>query len=362
MHDGEISGNFSYLPGNEGAGPPPITSWGDGLISDAAPGVSYVPNSGGGVYVQTIGFFQMYGGTIKNNESGWYGGGVYGHGNIVNPAFMYGGTISENKSGYGGGVYLGGTLGMSGGEISNNTAILGGGVVHVGNSGYIGMYGGTISGNTAQNGGGVVLYDRGKFYMEQDPENGTTGTIKGNTVSNAQGRSFGGGVLVAKGSRFYMSDGTISDNKAGSGGGVAVYTKAPDKGSEFYMSDGTISGNTAIGYNSINGYGGGVYIHRKDHFYKGKLAPVDDVGGITTSGTGGTIYGYNGDPNDRDNNKVRMDVYGAVEYGHAVYLDGDETIPSVLPGYKNSNIDALNDLKYYFDDATNSKISDGWYW
>ncbi len=83
--------------------------------------------SGGGVCIASGGAFDMFGGSIIDNESAWYGGGVYSGG----PFHMYGGTISGNRAGsIGGGLYTNSSgVFLVGGEITNNSAgTCGGGV------------------------------------------------------------------------------------------------------------------------------------------------------------------------------------------------------------------------------------------
>lgn len=128
---------------------------------------------------------------------------------------MYGGIITGNTTtGHGGGVCVSGknTFNMYGGTISGNTAQKNGGGVSVSSDGTFNMHGGTISDNTAlENGGGV--YNSNKFYMFD-------GTITNNAAKN------GGGLCEWSGSNieFIMSGGEISDNIAQeSGGGVFNY-------------------------------------------------------------------------------------------------------------------------------------------
>lgn len=83
----------------------------------------------GGVLVNS-GTFNMYGGVISDNSFWNSGGGVVVLSNCV--FSMYGGSIARNntKNGNGGGVYVeGGTFNMSGGSITNNTAARNGGGV-----------------------------------------------------------------------------------------------------------------------------------------------------------------------------------------------------------------------------------------
>ena len=175
-----------------------------------------------GVYV-TYGTFNMYGGRITGNTTGYdspgKGGGVYvgdGYSSSSNAVFnMYGGTIAGNtadKGGAGGGVYVesGRTFNMYGGTISNNTADYGGGV-YVEEGATFTMSGdANISANTAGTttrgfGGGV--YSKGTFNL-----NG--GTITENTaISDGFTRELGGGVNSAGGKLNLSGNPVVKDNK-----------------------------------------------------------------------------------------------------------------------------------------------------
>jgi len=200
--------------------------------------------------------FTMNGGTISNNTSQFFGGGVrvrsgtftLNNGNIIDNTARYGagvsvssmfevmlGSVGPDDEGM---VYIGGGTGqfivrdnkpgyfnMHGGLISNNTATLGGGV-YVDNTpgwpnstgsffnvGQFNMFGGVISKNTAEYGGGVFLrenlgdvyYNGGSFVGDSLPEwlpffvmtdnNGfdfQAGSILNNTATYD-----GGGIFVA---------------------------------------------------------------------------------------------------------------------------------------------------------------------
>lgn len=96
-------------------------------------------SNGGGVYVSATGTFNMYDGTISGNTTAAYGGGVYLNSETKSDTTykasfnMYGGSITNNAANstnkpYGGGVYSQGTFTMKGGTITQNTAKYGGGV------------------------------------------------------------------------------------------------------------------------------------------------------------------------------------------------------------------------------------------
>jgi hypothetical protein len=134
-------------------------------------------NTGGGVYVNSGGEFEMSGGDISGNNAS-YGGGVCVNGGGVFE--MSGGAISGNTAERGGGVRVngGGKFEMSGGAaISGNTASYGGGV-HVNAAGVFTMNGGAINGNNAASGGsGVYVVTSGTFTN-------SGGEISGNNNSD----------------------------------------------------------------------------------------------------------------------------------------------------------------------------------
>ena len=150
---------------------------------------------------------------------------------------MYGGIIKNCSLA---GVNGYGTFNMYGGTITKNAT----GVVVGGNltEGTFNMYDGKITANTQQ---GVCINVESKFNM-------SGGEISGNKATN------GGGVYINcanskyVGTEFNMSGGEISGNKATNGGGVYVHGDSVTK-PKFNMSGGKISGNEADN-------GGGVYV------------------------------------------------------------------------------------------------------
>ena len=118
--------------------------------------------SGGGVNVWKQGEFIMEGGAIKNCKAGKHGGGVnVGTDNTSGSTTtkgiftMLGGTIENNTStGWGGGVCNWSTFVMEGGTIENNTTSNGGGGVSTSLDASFTMSGGTIKENIANGGDG----------------------------------------------------------------------------------------------------------------------------------------------------------------------------------------------------------------
>jgi hypothetical protein len=163
---------------------------------------------GGGVFFSSVETFEMSGSvSIGGNKaigSGNRGGGVYVHSGEFN---MYGGTITDNEAEIGGGVYVIGTFAMSGSASINNneaTAYDGGGGVYIYNGTFT-MNGGTINNNEAEYYGGGVLVEGSAFNMSGGA------VIRGNQATGVYGT--GGGVYFRSGT-FTLTQGTIYGNTA----------------------------------------------------------------------------------------------------------------------------------------------------
>ena len=195
MYGGKIAGNISV---NSGAA---IDSWGyvAGMSSSSAKSVVNIhngtitdnkqPNGYGTISVQAQSTLNMYGGSIKYNDCKGVvlRGGASAKFNMIDGEIshnqecavnitlgyfeMQGGSIEYNSSGYNaGGVYIydGGTFEMKGGNISHNSCTGRAGGVTVGQYGgsqkgtFI-MSGGSIDHNTSETAvGGVAVYGQKK--------------------------------------------------------------------------------------------------------------------------------------------------------------------------------------------------------
>ena len=235
------------------------------------------------------GVFLMHDSEISGN-SAIDGGGVYNRGTFT----MFGGKISGNSAwNDGGGVYNENTFEMLGGEISNNTASAeGGGIYNWGGAisiefkftssatsatkefvGYRDQYGGsfTLSNGVISGntaGRGGGVGNHGVFIMSGGVISANTATVSGGGVNNGQ--------TIVRGN-FEMSGGEISANTAEKGGGVYNF---------FYsivslMDNGVISGNTAE-------LGGGMCMD-SDFDMSGGV-----ISGNTASNNGGGVYLGNG--------------------------------------------------------------------
>ena len=187
--------------------------------------------------------FNMHGGVIQNCK-GKYGGVSLKNGSRF---IMEGGTISECEANAGGGLYAeNSTITIEGGTISGCSAGAGGGL-YADNSA-VTINKGTISGCKAENGYGGGLYAK----------NYSTVTIEGGTISECCTTSdigMGGG-LYAYRSTITISGGTIENNKAIYGGGVALNNSWINP-----ITNWKVIGNEAYKTKRGNGgIGGGIYL------------------------------------------------------------------------------------------------------
>ena len=188
--------------------------------------------------------FNMHGGVIQNCK-GKYGGVSLKNGSRF---IMEGGTISECSASEGGGLYAeNSTVTIKDGTISGCSAYAGGGL-YATNSSKITIKKGTISGCKAVNGYGGGLY----------AQNYSTVTIEGGTISGCCTTSdigMGGG-LYAYSSTITISGGTIENNKATYGGGVAL-----NSSTIIAITNWKVIGNEAYKTKGRNGgIGGGIYL------------------------------------------------------------------------------------------------------
>ena len=257
---------------------------------------------GGAVYLEYCANTTIDGGVFTKNYSN-QGAGMFiraGQSTITGGEFTYNvaGTPAKNADGtdlyandnnkHGGGIVIDAystTAGeywvkIQGGLISHNEAPYGGGISiknisGAGGSPDVTMTGGEITYNTATDGGGVFIH--GKNHRATDDV--TTFVIKGGDISYNTADGKGGGVYAT-----HLADvqiladtdtdthGTVSNNNAASGGGIAVVY-----GATLEVKDGYITYNTATtpanpsqtpattGYQhfgSVYGAGGGIFVAR----------------------------------------------------------------------------------------------------
>lgn len=187
--------------------------------------------------------FNMHGGVIQNCK-GKYGGVSLKNGSRF---IMEGGTISECSASEGGGLYAeNSTVTIKGGTISRCSAYAGGGL-YADNSA-VTISKGTISGCSASNGGGLCAENFSTIEI-------SGGTISGCTTSEA---GMGGGLYAYK-STITISRGTIENNKATYGGGVALNNSWINP-----ITNWKVIGNEAYKTKRGNGgIGGGIYLESR---------------------------------------------------------------------------------------------------
>ncbi|MCL2080138.1 MAG: hypothetical protein FWH17_09955 [Oscillospiraceae bacterium] len=144
---------------------------------------------------------------------------------------------------------------------------------------YTGVGGGVdvVTGNFIMTGGTISdnrAVSGGGVYLS----NSSTFTMEGGEISGNTAQGDGGGVYLRNSSTFTMEGGEISGNTAqgGSGGGVYAATSS----NTFSMSGGEISGNMA------QGYGGGVFISNSSTF----TMEGGEISGNKAKGYGGGVY------------------------------------------------------------------------
>ena len=195
-------------------------------------------NEGGGLYAENSSTVIINNGTISGCKAGTgAGGGLYAKNQST--ITINNGTISGCEAGAGGGLYAenSSTVIINNGTISECTAaIKNGGGLYATNSSTITISGGTISGCKGELGCGL--------YADNSTIEITDGTISGCT-------GLRGGGLYANNSTVTITGGTISRCKVGAGGGLFATNS-----SEITIRGGTISEcSTTLD----TGKGGGLY-------------------------------------------------------------------------------------------------------
>lgn len=193
-------------------------------------------NDGVGLYADNS-TINITGGTISGCTAViGHGGGLYANNSTIN---ITGGIISGCEGRWGGGLYAtnGSTININSGTISGCTAAENGGGLYATNSSKITIKGGTISGCKGELGCGLYATDSSEI------------TISGGTISGCTGLQGGG--LYANNSTVTITDGTISRCNVGAGGGLFATNS-----SEITIRGGTISEcSTTLD----SGKGGGLY-------------------------------------------------------------------------------------------------------
>lgn len=193
--------------------------------------------------VGASGSLHIKGGTITTKQSER---AVFSSGTVI----MEGGAISENHNGKtmrAGGIFAnGGTLKILGGSIDHNSAPYGGGI-YTRNNAQVIIEGGEICDNKATDGGGICSF---QLSDEEKGNAGSTIHISGGTIARNSAVGNGGGIYARLGtSKVIIDGGSITNNEAKTGGGVAVEAWCP-----IDLSGGNIEKNKA------EGSGGGIAV------------------------------------------------------------------------------------------------------
>lgn len=228
---------------------------------------NYIENNtattfGGGVFAVRASNPTLHGNVIMANRAGG-GGGVYLENDPANRAAYAGGLITQNTisnnaaTGEGGGIMLrtGEVAKVTGNRITGNRSPYGGGIEVETNGAGPTIQGNVISGNSAPtsqpgsgSGGGIAVFGQ------------STPTIQANAITSNSSTVFGGGIVLAEGSRSLVTGNNIADNKvtstsAGTGGG-GIYEGNSD--SEIWNN--IIRGNSARGGGGLSFSGTGSWI------------------------------------------------------------------------------------------------------
>ena len=232
-------------------------------------------DNGGGLCAENSSTVTITGGTISGCKAPLgNGGGLYADNSTItiSDGTISGSTISGCSAGAGGGLYATNSseITISGGTISGCTGELGCGL-YATNSSEITISGGTISGCTGLRGGGLYA-DNSTVTITGGTisgckvgaggglfaTNSSKITIRGGTISECSTTldSGKGGGLYAENSTITISGGTIENNEAARGGGVAL-TDSTVKKDEKPIRNWTVVGNKA--YKT----GGGIWLGEK---------------------------------------------------------------------------------------------------
>lgn len=180
-------------------------------------------NHGGGI-VNYGGMWLQDDWEITGNTAGTDGGGIYEHAKDWRTSCVQNGVISGNKANYGGGVYVDGSIfQMSSVKVDNNTATATGGGILVTNGAKGTFSSCSVTNNEAKNnqGGGVATYNGTSYFADKTVTEFTNCHVDGNTCKQA-----GGGYYIsADNNETTISEGTINNNTAMTGGGVYSLSK-----------------------------------------------------------------------------------------------------------------------------------------
>lgn len=233
--------------------------------------------------------------TVRDSQFGGNraldGGAIYVAANAT--AVLDAVTLSGNSGGYGGGVENSGALTMTNSLVDRNTVTgSGGGLWNISGAAVVRRT--TFTDNTAAEGGGVNTY--GSSLEMRDV----------NLIDNVAVGTHGGG-LYHNGGTVFITNATISGNRASASGGNGggVYQNADDNL--------TLTNVTLVG-NQAGQFGGGLY-----HYGRYAILTNATIGDNTAGVAGNAIYE---DSPQTPGNPGLVQVANSVIYGAAVNCDG----------------------------------------
>ena len=349
--------------------------------------LSYINRIGGAAIIVVNGTFNMYGGTIANNEvnidepemdgeddendditrMSTCGGAIYSNSNVN----INGGVIEHNKAARGGAIYNYRKLSVNKGEFNQNQAAVYGGAVYLPGSQYAELFIGeenatqnlvTFEANFAEKSGGAVfgqmknsvtIYGGATFTKNTSGSNGgainTSGalTVYDATFSENKAASKGGAIYV------YYSDielttrqvsiakGSFVANEASKGGAIAFSASDVEfeKGAIGFVGEVTFQGNKAFATETDDP----------------DLSDSEDDSTGTFNGNGGAIY-------IARNSDVTIDGAtfaennAAIKAG-AIYATGSSLV-SIANAQFNANTSDKKAGAIYITNAANVEISD----
>lgn len=296
---------------------------------------------GGGIFNQ--GELNIKGGKVAKNsaDSGIpYGGGIYI--GSTGKASISEGEISENYLAYssrsnhlvgGGGICVasGGQLNMTGGTIKNNDiraseiTTLNGSIDHIAGAGLYNNGSTNISGGSIENNGfkdkgikALFIYGNNIYLGSGDFTLGGETLIAGGYNANGYGWWNRGGGIFWNSGDFLMTGGSITENTAGLGGGIAFIGSG--KGS-INITGGSISKNEATGS------GGGIYNSARNAEFtignKGSEASVEDV--IISENINSGLYSERGEISIY-RATIKGNTTDSISLGGGISLNGGEVI------------------------------------
>ena len=255
-------------------------------------GIDFAGSTGGALSMAGS-TLNMYGGEIRNNESYGDGTGLYASGS-ASAVLLDGVTIAGNDNSAGEHGYCA-AIRCDGGTLELVDCV--------------------VSGNTTYDRGAIGLYGTSRTTMRNTDITGNSGSLTGDYLTY----NFAGGVYLSDSAQLTMEGGTVKNNKAANGGGIAITSanaKATLKGVHIsgnsatllgggvYLQSGTlevggstyVTMNTAAGVKSnvmlnngrtianAGGFSGSVSVTTQTK--PGAHAPVDIMTGVTNSDLG----------------------------------------------------------------------------